>query len=90
MDLNIAKDIVKAGQSADIDIELYDGCYSGRGMMGVETYAIVVPYIDQFYKAVMECCFRFGRSDDRSEYNILMEAVDKINSDTLGRSTIIY
>ena len=60
--------------------------YSGRGMFGRTTTAIVIPEINTFVSDILFCAKELGRMDE----DCLLDNFSQIRFDNLGMEYIVY
>lgn len=86
MELEHAKLIVESlNEIGDAEYEVYEN-YSGRGMYGETTTAIVVPSVLKFATDVLRVSNSFVDEDG----DCLLCELQNLKSDNLGRDYIIY
>ncbi len=77
--------IAKRLSAASHQLALEDG-YSGRGMLGAETSAVVGP-IGAFAFAVAQVAFGVEYESEQGEFNAALLA---LRTDSMGRETVFY
>jgi hypothetical protein len=66
MNSELARKIVESSEGSDSEMQLYSG-YSGRGMYGKTTCAIVAQNMTEFIKSALVVAFEQGRSRSLNE-----------------------
>jgi hypothetical protein len=77
--------LVAAADALDVDCRPYDD-YSGRGMYGRTTCAVVVPS-EAVFAALAAVA---GRGLPDAEFADFVADLRRLSSDSLGRDTIVY
>jgi hypothetical protein len=77
--------IAKRLKAASHQLELEDD-YSGRGMMGSETSAVVGP-LGAFAFAVAQVALGLENESEQGEFNV---ALLSLRTDSMGRETVFY
>lgn len=75
--------ILKVAEAEDMNVTAYEG-YSGRGMYGETTCALVVSSMGEFAQAVSMATI------DSDDPDVLAADLKGIRTDSLGRDIIIY
>ena len=83
----IAEKIAEAGADNGLEIRLMSD-YSGRGMFGNVTSALVVPDVATFAAAVGLAASQM--SLEGQQVHDLIEAVKEVQTDSLGHDMIVY
>jgi hypothetical protein len=88
MNLKIARQIADAARTieANLDVKLRTN-YSGRGMMGAKTTALIAPSVAEFVAAACEAAAQLAR--DGKSVSGLVDAVKAIRTDDMGRDAIV-
>jgi hypothetical protein len=85
VELSHARAIVQAADDLGIEAKLREE-YSGRGMYGKCTAGIVVSDLTSIIAAAAQA----GRDMDDDEAADFIDALDKLKTDGMGRSIIVY
>lgn len=86
----VAKAIVEAvSEFTDTKITLYEN-YSGRGMYGKTTHAVVVKDWGVWSRAVAEAAARFATESGTTDYTEFTHEVGRIRWDDFARDIIVY
>jgi hypothetical protein len=86
MKLEFATMITEAAEAIDLDVKLRPD-YSGRGMYGATTAALIAPSMAEFAAAACEAAARLERRDEWSDWFI--DAVRAVRTDNTGRDSIV-
>ena len=86
MQLEVAKKIAEVGQSLGFDMEARS--YSGRGMMGTQTYAVTADRVQDVMRAACEAVRELTHEEEYT--GDIIEAVGKYRADNLGHGVVIY
>lgn len=84
----VARNIVMAG--AMINIDLQNREYSGRGMMGETTWAVVADKLSDFCQALTHLGFMLGENDETVAAIALTVDMSNVKMDNLGTDLIFY
>lgn len=76
-----------SGQSLEIEV---NPSYSGRGMFGKTTAAIVLNSRNDFYRAIALCSSILTAKEMDDEFNELFGELTSIREDSLGNQHIFY
>jgi hypothetical protein len=87
MKSDIAERIAEAGADNGLEIRLMSD-YSGRGMFGQATSALVVPDVATFAAAVGLAASQ--KALEGQNVHDLIEAVKEVRTDSLGHDMIVY
>jgi hypothetical protein len=83
-----AEMLVSAGEDLGIECRVYED-YSGRGMYGKTTWAIVVPcQLSVVALAARAVQVAMGAGDE-GDVDSIIEDVDRLSSDGMGRDSVI-
>lgn len=84
MDAEIARKLYQAAGNCGADVEL-DEEYSGRGMSGRTTFALTADYTD-----LMKCVATVAHAIDDQGQATLIDELDSLRTDNMGRRIVFY
>lgn len=92
MKKEIAEAILEASETIGLNLEMRED-YSGRGMYGDKTHAIVGD-ADEFRQATCYAAVMITQSEDEEDSQVTVdeyiEAMAKIRTDNMGRSDLVW
>jgi hypothetical protein len=88
MELSFARDITRASMQTDLDIEVRDE-YSGRGMYGRSTAAIVCSSWADFAAAAVLLAAEQDPHRRLISAGKIADQIAKLTSDSMGRDSIV-
>jgi len=84
MKLKYAQALVQASKDNDLELELYEG-YSGRGMYGDRTSAIVGDF-----NQLLACVALVSRELEEKDLEDFVRSFINIRQDSMGRSSQVF
>lgn len=86
MEKKIAQKIVEAAEVIGLELQ-HDETYSGRGMYGNKTDAIIAESLGDLLQCV---AYAAGTLEDRDDLDEFVGELSSICTDNMGRSAIVY